>query len=355
VIAPLIDYCSIKWLKTFFLLFLLGGTMSSAIAQENYFTKENIDSLSSLTTDQRIRKIMEIMTPLRDKLPAAEGDAHIQRMLSLANDLEDKRMYAFVLYAQAIWHRVKFDDLNGSIPMLHAALAYAEANKCINEKAEILLELGVQYKDVGFMEKGFDYFMKANEMIRTDADKIMRAADFIVYIGDFYYRLGYYEKAAEFFLKYDQFGDGVIDDWHLANYYNTAGLTFKKLRQYDQAIEHFNKSLEIVQRDSIYTWFGLLAGNIGSVYYDMGDVNKAIPLLEKDLQLSYESNSFASAANASQFLAKIFLERGDFGKAENYYHQALDIDKKSPRLTLAKDVNEGLYNLYKKRVRQQKH
>jgi tetratricopeptide (TPR) repeat protein len=134
----------------------------------------------------------------------------------------------------------------------------------------------------------------------------------------------------------------------LANYYNTAGLTFKKLKQYDRAIEHFNKSLEIVQRDSIYTWVGLLAGNIGSVYYDMGDVNKAIPLLEKDLQLSYESHSYASAANASQFLAKIFLEEGDFGKAESYYHQALDIDKKSPRLTLAKDVNEGLYNLYKK-------
>lgn len=341
---------SFTWLSTR-CMFIMSTTVcvyTAVSAQDQYFIKERIDSLRPLSTNERILKIMNIMTPIRDKVPTEEGQQHIKRMLELATELDDKRMYAYVLYAEGIWHRVKFDDLSGAIPMLLTALEYAEENNCINEKAEILIELGVQYKDLGFMEKGFGYLMQANDMIRTDADKILRAGDFIVYIGDFYYRMGYYEKAAEFFLMYSEFGGLVVDDWHQANYYNTAGLTFKKLKQYDRAIEHFKKSLAIVERDSIYTWVGLLAGNIGSVYYDMGDVEKAIPLLEKDLDLSFKSGAYASAANASRFLAKIFLEKGDTKNAEKYYQQALAINKREPRMTLDKDVNEGLYNLFRK-------
>ncbi len=293
---------------------------------------------------------MEIMTPIRDQISTDSARTFITALFDKAKKLNDHRMYSIVLYSQGIWQRVRFDDLAGGIEILKSGLEYAEKFDCTNEKVELLIELGIEHKDIGLFEKGFSYFMMANDIIKQDPTKILRAADFIVLIGDFYYRLGYYEKAAEYFSSLPVYGDTQIDDWHKGNYYNTAGLTFKKLKQYDMALDYFNKSLEIMSRGKGNPiWIALITGNIGSVYYERGERDKAIPLMEKDMSMSYSTGSFASAANAAQFLGKIYLEKKDYQRAEGFYYRALLIDQKGSRLSLVRDVNEGLAKLYEKK------
>ena len=99
---------------------------------------------------------------------------------------------------------------------------------------------------------------------------------------------------------------------------NTIGLSYDRLGKYDSAVYFIKQShdLAALRRDSV--WYFLTIGNLGNIYFKMGDMVKAKPNLEADYYGSIRAGSYGSAVNAGSLLARIELAEGNIPKAEEY-------------------------------------
>ncbi|MDQ3018182.1 MAG: tetratricopeptide repeat protein, partial [Bacteroidota bacterium] len=133
-------------------------------------------------------------------------------------------------------------------------------------------------------------------------------------------------------LKDDQYlspSDTFINKFGMFGW-NTLGLAYTKLHIPDSAFIAFNKGMDFAEELNNDFWKGLIAGNRGDVYYQLGRYDSAQVLIEKDYRSSIAAGELDNAANSLQWLARIDL-------VHNKTHDAL---KK------ARDAKSSLYNSY---------
>lgn len=96
--------------------------------------------------------------------------------------------------------------------------------------------------------------------------------------------------------------------------YNTIGLNYQRLQQYDSALYNYTQAIQHAESDHDSVWVGIVSGNIGSLYFEQGQDAKAFPLLWKDYHscLLIEPRN---AGNTLQRIAMIYLRRGQTDSA----------------------------------------
>ena len=117
--------------------------------------------------------------------------------------------------------------------------------------------------------------------------------------GDVYYEHGEYEKAIPEYLASLELSPDNIDD------YMSLAFSYYKVEQYDKAVAKYQ---EVLKRDSSHP-LGLFA--LGSIYYyKLGENEKALPLLERYLELEpdtpYKAEVDGIIADISSGNADIF-------------------------------------------------
>jgi len=87
--------------------------------------------------------------------------------------------------------------------------------------------------------------------------------------------------------------------------WNTIGLCYLKLEKHDSAFIAFGNALEVNAILKIEFWDGLIKGNIGDTYFEMGQYDSAAIYLSKDIDQSIASKVWDNAANSMQSMARI--------------------------------------------------
>ncbi len=106
--------------------------------------------------------------------------------------------------------------------------------------------------------------------------------------------------------------------------YNTIGLNYQRLQQYDSALYNYTQAIQHAETDGDSVWVGIVSGNIGSLYFEQGQDAKAFPLLWKD----YHSSLLAeprNAGNTLQRIAMIYLRHGQMDSALLVARKALNL------------------------------
>jgi adenylate cyclase len=102
---------------------------------------------------------------------------------------------------------------------------------------------------------------------------------------------------------------------HYFNIYNTIGLAYRHLEQYDSAEYYFMLAYNDVRLEKVHVWEGIICGNLGITYYLQKKYKEAIPLLEKDIAICTEGSKVSeNAANSEAILGDIYLELNDRSK-----------------------------------------
>lgn len=135
------------------------------------------------------------------------------------------------------------------------------------------------------------------------------------------------KEAVHGFNGTDALGTDTLDPQNKMNGYNTIGLCYNKLGQYDSAMLAFHQALSIADRMGNNFWQGLVSGNIGEVYFETGQWDTARVLLEKDVKSSNNQGERANAANSLIMLAKIDALQGKTGEALHKLETAGDMLK----------------------------
>ncbi|MES2760644.1 MAG: histidine kinase dimerization/phosphoacceptor domain -containing protein [Bacteroidota bacterium] len=131
----------------------------------------------------------------------------------------------------------------------------------------------------------------------------------------------------------------------LLGYYNNRGLFWQRLGIMDSALTCFNKAKEIFNEMhpdktvlNINDEFviGLIEGNIGQVYIELQQYEKAIPLLEKDIIASMNVGDTLNAAVSEIELARCYLNLNQPHLSKKY------LDGANAKLTRIEDYKTHL-------------
>ncbi len=111
---------------------------------------------------------------------------------------------------------------------------------------------------------------------------------------------------------------------------------------YSEALRFGHRGLEVAQACQDRLKESQFYGNLGLVYHDLGQWDRALEFLEKDWTLSEEIGHLQGLAAALSNIGIVHLQRGAFGEAREALTRALAIQR---RLGLTRDEAKTLCNL----------
>jgi len=198
-----------------------------------------------------------------------------------------------------------------------------EANDSI-QLPKLYNNLGVVYLNMNDHKKALDYYTKALPLFEVLHDT-MNVAGATANIGSIYIQMDeagiarqYYKKAYEIFKSIHHFGGQSHVLFKL-------GLLDKSQQKYDDALQHFSDSKRLQRlRDadllgSKSMFLSEININTGIVYFLKGEAKTAEEYLAKGLSVAEEYGQTELISLASEYLSKIYKQKGDYKEALHYY------------------------------------
>ena len=183
------------------------------------------------------------------------------------------------------------------------------------------------------------YSAEINEKI----DKKM-SADQYTLLGGILYITHDFEKSIYYLkLANQKSGDTTtVTKSAVMSRYNTIGLCWQKLDNYDSAFFYFNVAIQIAKEMNNEIWRSIIGGNIGQVYFLQKKYAVAKPLLEHDYRQSKTYGELTSAANSLQWVARISLIEGKKDSAFIQMKEALRLMQQFPNTDSYPNYYENL-------------
>ena len=289
-------------------------------ALTNFSQTAKIDSLSAL-------------------LPQAKGDELINLYLDLAKE------YAFVDPSKVIYY--------GNL-----ALPLALENKDEEQECACYLRIAAGYIFSGNFEKGHEFAQKGIDLATELGDEESLVIGMNI-LASYHMNLGNYSEALDLFLRslikaqelgleeriatiqlnigtvLTTKGDRVTGLQYLLDalsYYekhkdpkvearilNNVAVNYHYWKDYDRALEFYQKTLEIDESLSDYVGQIIVLNNIGEIFKDKAEYDKAIPYYQEVIQLA-DSTDMGDYYKAYGWigLAEVYLRKGEY-KQSNYH------------------------------------
>lgn len=155
----------------------------------------------------------------------------------------------------------------------------------------------------------------------TKINWLFDAGEFFDYLADYNQAISHYHKALQ--LSISRFG--------LYTLYNDLGCAYKELADFEDALVCFNKALEIGESifGAEHTENAITYSNLGGLYRRKEDYGKALEYGRKALSLHLEAFGKNDEHVASDYgnLGVLYEDLGDFSYALECHQKAFDIEK----------------------------
>lgn len=156
--------------------------------------------------------------------------------------------------------------------------------------------------------------------LKYNSDALINSGYYFKQKGEILEALNYYEKSLN--IK-QQIGDKSGASLALNNiamiYYNQGNIT--------KALAYHTQSLKIQEELGNKSGIANSLNNIGGIYDNQGDTHKALEYFSKSLKLREELGDKAGVATSLTNIGYIYLNRGDTNKALEYCNKTLQINK----------------------------
>ena len=198
--------------------------------------------------------------------------------------------------------------------------------RSLNDRAflyDVINDLGAYKKAV------FSNFEEAEKYLKSDHPQWLRAKE---QINTYYYIIGDYKNSLEIVKEVVPIKEKLnISKLEIANTYLNLGTAYNKLKDSDNALSSFKKSIKVLYGDGR---LGLNSGerlyNIARTFKSRGDLDSALAYLEKTESLfdtiDVKSKFKTKKVSTYILLVETWLEIKDYQKAKYY----LDLVEKLP-------------------------
>ncbi|MBI4931738.1 MAG: tetratricopeptide repeat protein [Bacteroidetes bacterium] len=108
--------------------------------------------------------------------------------------------------------------------------------------------------------------------------------------------------------------------------YNGVGNVYLYQGIFEKALENYLQSLRLLEKgNGKKNKVGLVTANIGIVYYNLNNFDKAIEYYNRALQISIETADSSGMATCCSNLGNVFKDKLEYNKSENYFKKAIAI------------------------------
>ncbi len=182
-----------------------------------------------------------------------------------------------------------------------------------------------------------------------------RRAILIGNLGTAYFNKGEFDKAIEHFNKALDIAFMLYGEEHFSidAWYNNLGNAYDSKGEHGKAIKYYHKAMDIAKRlyGEDHSSFAIRYGNLGGAYCNIGEYDKAIQYFQDAIVISnrFYGGDDPNIATWFNNLGGVYASKGWYDNAIEYYKKALAIGKKfygedDPRLaTWFKNLG-GVYN-----------
>lgn len=199
------------------------------------------------------------------------------------------------------------------------ALEALEMNKAMRRSGcdRLMINSYIVFRDRGIYDQFWE--LMSELLVREDImPEVLHPAIYFI-TGETYYGNGYYHSAID---NLTQFVEAASVTQHESNLYCNAltmiSLAHKKLGDLDKAFIYAQRTLDSAIAAENEAWHGLAIGNLGVLYRDMGDDEKAMEYLKEDLRISRKSQLWGSLINLYSNFGQMALSDGQDALAAAY-------------------------------------
>ncbi len=143
-----------------------------------------------------------------------------------------------------------------------------------------------------------------------------------------YYVTDDYEKAIKHFLKSLEINERYQQDGSIANNLSNIGVVYASLKNNETALEYYKKALEIRIRLNDQSGIASSYTKLGNVYSKMGHKESAIEHHLKALEIAEEQHDIFSIGLVNHNVGFVYLQEKEFEEARKYLEIALDFRKR---------------------------
>jgi len=303
--------------------------------QTNYFS---FSQNASYPYNEWVRKLSDKTAPtasgFQDVLPILKGK-NFSEAASILRELENKGSRAGnyfiarfrVLHALWLADAKRFAAKDDVSQLMKQALNAAYETDDDSLISFVSWSYGRTMYDFSDNEPATMYCLYSAEIDEKSPQKM--DADRCTVMGDLLYRTQDYQRSiyythqaivretdTSYFAR-----NQVMSRW------NTIGLCWQKLGNYDSAFFCFDNAYNIAKETKNEIWQSIISGNKGQVYFLQKKYAIAKPLLEADYRYSRAYGEMGSAGNSLQWVARINLMEGKKDSALMQVKEALRLIK----------------------------
>lgn len=260
---------------------------------------------------------------INDSLFTKRSAIDLYRFWSTSNTNTVNSLAVNILYNNKRF--VSKDDLFEFISFVsHSISEYEEPEEC----AKFYFHAGRLYFDENKHHESIESFYLAKTILEDNGlVNTSTYAKLCDRMGHLYYFYGDYKRAKEYLLRWHEHDAKSTDMLH--NVYNTIGLTYSALEEYDSAKYFYNIGINIAEKDSNKAWIGIISGNLAVNYKAEGDLEKAIELSNIDYKYSIEAGNHGSAAGVLLSIAEYNFHIKDYNAVKANLEESKELFTKS--------------------------
>ena len=269
-----------------------------------------------------------------------------KQQLNLAKILENKKRYADATARIGMLYKFKKKFHNAGAHLFQALHLYEQLGDKDNT-AMVLYNIGQVFKKGGEFEKSVLYLQKALDIYKfLDEEQFEAKTHYELARG--YLELGNHNKSLFHLNQCLKLNDVSENQGLTSKAHNYLGINYYQLKLYDKAIEEYSRARDYAVGLADYDKkLAIAFNNIGEVYVEKGDYEKARSHYEKALALKREYGDLELLAGTLINLGKLALLENRPSEAIPYLEEIifiLDKDRLSDNL---KEASVLLAEAYK--------
>jgi tetratricopeptide (TPR) repeat protein len=205
--------------------------------------------------------------------------------------------------------------------------------------------LGVAYRNQGAFDKSLEYFITALKIFEN-LNYLPGLASTKANIGSLYSMKKDHGQALKFYEESFNLFTELKDEPNLMRSYNNLGNLQSELKLYDQALKYFTQSFELSQQLGIP--FADPLSNIGNVYFQQGNFQRAGEFYNKALELQRAGNDQLGLVSTLSNLGLAYLNGGRPAQGQPYLEEALKVCTQMQSFSQLPPILKALSEVYYK-------
>lgn len=258
------------------------------------------------------------------KIDSLQSIQYIQEAIQLSTDLRNQSKKGEALLLKGNFHIIWGYEIEKAVQSFEAALAIFRNGNMKLKELEAITRLGFYYSVLGNDEKSYAIYEDALQ--RHPNDPIFSClinnalGGKMKGIGEGRKAIAYYDLSENSYDHIKEKPQNVIDA-QLSNDKN-RGVIYRNLESFDTAEFYLNRSLEssIQLGDSI--WIARNYNSIGIMYEQQNLFMQAIEMYEQSLSIKRSLNYTDGVVTTLTNIGRLYMELGNYNKALSYMEEA---------------------------------